>query len=94
MTLRQIIKNAPGSLDSNTVMSSATDPYRTDTPANHASSQWLAAAWQRAGLRRIHCRGLHYALVSLPGLMKPNGEPYKNTNDDWVWLQKITNYAR
>ena len=94
MNLRQIIKSAPGSLDSNTVMSAATDPYRIDTPGNHDNAQWLASAWQQTGIEQIHCRGLHYALVSLPGLLKPNGERYKNTEEDWVWIQKITNHAR
>jgi hypothetical protein len=94
MSLRCIIKNAPGSLESNTVMSAATDPYRIDTPGNHASAEWLASAWRQTDIEQIHCRGLHYALVSLRELLKPNGERYKNTEDDWVWLQKITNYAR
>lgn len=94
MSLRQIIKNAPGSLERNTVMSAATDPYRIDTPGNHASAEWLASAWRQTDIEQIHCRGLHYALVSLPDLLKPNGERYKNTDDDWVWLQKIANHAR
>ena len=94
MSLRQIIQTAHGSLESNTVMSAATDPYRIDTPGNHAGAQWLASAWRQTDIEQIHCRGLHYALVSLRNLLKPNGERYKNTADDWVWLQKITNHAR
>ncbi len=94
MSLRTIIQSAGGSLAGNTVMSAITDPYRLDTPANHRDAKWLADAWQQAGLTQIHCRGSHYALVSLPDLKKPNGEPYKNTDDDWVFLQRITNCAR
>ena len=94
MTLRKIIQNATGSLESNTVMSGATDPYRIDTPGNHAAAKWLATAWEQTAIEKIHCRGLHYALVSLRGLIKPNGERYKNIDDDWTWLQKITNHAR
>ncbi len=94
MSLRTIIQSAGGSLASNTVMSALTDPYRLDTPANHRDAKWLADAWHQTQIIQIHCRGLHYALVSLPDLRKPNGEPYKNTDDDWTWLQKVSNHAR
>lgn len=83
-------------LDSLTVMSGATDPYRLDTPANHRDARWLAEAWARSGARRpIHLRGLHYALVSMdPPLTKPDGSTYVNSHDDWIWLQRIGNIAR
>ena len=37
--------------------------------------------------RRIHWRGLHYILVSgKKPVLKPNGEVYRNTDEDWLWL--------
>jgi hypothetical protein len=69
-----------------TVLSTSIDPYRLDTPASHAEGEWLAAELERMNLtRRIHLRGIHYALVSA-GSLKPNGEPYRNVQDDWHWL--------
>ncbi len=93
-SLRAIIKSAGKSMADFTVMSGATDPYRIDTEANHRDAKWLAEAWAQCKLTSIHNRGLHYALVSLSGLIKPNGERYKNTDDDWVFLQRVSGYAR
>ena len=84
------------SLGALTVMSGLTDPYRIDTPANRRDAEWLARAWDVCGARRpIHLRGLHYALVSTPELpAMPDGEPYRNTADCWIWLQSVANKAR
>src|SRR5580704_8681330 len=71
-----------------TVLSSNIDPYRLDTPANHRDGAWLAEQLERAigPSRRIHWRGLHYAIVARGDVSKPNGETYRNTDDDWHWL--------
>lgn len=92
--LSEIIEKAGGSLTSKTVMSGASDPYRIDTPANHLKAQWLAEAWQACKLTEIHTRGLHYAFVSLPNLIKPNGDRYLNTDQNWCFLQIAVNQAR
>ena len=48
----------------------------------------LAMQAERHGLadRVIHLRGFHYLLVSTSGLLKPNGLPYRNSEEDWRWL--------
>ncbi len=65
-----------------------TDPYRIDTPAGHRDGQWVAEKLDRAvgPVRRIHWRGLHYAIVAAGDVLKPDGEPYRNTDEDWLWL--------
>ena len=93
-TLLDTIKSAGGSMSDWTVMSNLTDPYRLDTPANHRDAKWLAGAFAQGKLVQIHCRGLHYTIVSLPELRKPNGEPYLNDIDNWTWLQRVTGVAR
>ena len=71
-----------------TVLSNQVDPYRLDTPTGHAEGAWLAEQMDRLELRRrIHLRGLHYALVASGDVVKPNGEPYRNIEKDWLWLQ-------
>jgi len=77
-----------------TVMSNLTDPYRLDTPANHRDAKWLANAFAQGKLVQIHCRGLHYTIVSMPELRKPNGDPYLNDIDNWTWLQRVAGVAR
>jgi hypothetical protein len=74
------------SRDAMTVMQN--DPYRLDTPANHRDGEWLAEQLERAigPYRKIHWRGLQYAIVAQGNVRKPNGEIYRNTEEDWVWL--------
>jgi hypothetical protein len=100
MTPRAIIQQAAErgrvGLGDLTVMSTATDPYRLDTPANHRIARWLVDAWGASGARRpIHPRGLHYALVSMnPAPLMLSGEPYINSHDCWEWLATATRAAR
>jgi hypothetical protein len=77
-------------------MSAATDHYRMDTPPNHRDGRWFSETWSSSGARRpLHLRGLHYAFVSTdPATAKPNGCVYRNTDDDWCWLQPVSNNAR
>lgn len=74
------------SLDSLTVLARQNDPFRVDTPARHRDGEWLAVTLADLGLgeRRIHLRGSHYMLIGVP---KPDGTPYTNTDEDWLWLQ-------
>ena len=63
-----------------TVLSNQVDPYRFDTPAGHRDGAWLAEQLDRAigAHRRIHWRGLHYAIVAAGDIRKPSGEIYRN----------------
>jgi hypothetical protein len=92
--LRAVLEKARAkagcSLGDLTVLSAQIDPYRLDTPAGHRDGQWVAEQLDRLVERgkKIHWRGLHYTLVSTTGLTKPNGQPYLNTEDDWIWLEE------
>ena len=89
--LRSIIEaardEADGSLKDYTVLSTRVDPYRLDTPANHRVGKWFADQIDRLKLlhRRLHLRGIHYALLGSTTLL--SGEPYTNTAENWDWLQ-------
>jgi hypothetical protein len=76
------------SLGELTVLSAQVDPYRLDTPSGHRDGRWVAEQLDRllGRIKKIHWRGLHYTLVSTSNLIKPNGQPYLNTEDDWCWL--------
>jgi len=76
------------SRDAMTVLSAGNDAYRMDTPSGHRNGACVAEQLQRAigSHRRIHWRGLHYAIVARGDAVKPNGEIYCNTDDDWFWL--------
>jgi hypothetical protein len=90
--LRTVIDGAAAehdlSLKELTVLSNSVDPYRLDTPANHRDGKWLAEQFSRlvGEDRRIHWRGLHYALAMAGGIRKPDGAIYVNDDDNWSWL--------
>jgi len=92
--LRKILENActkqKASLSDLTVLSAAVDPYRLDTDAGHRDGAWLAAQLNTlcGPTARIHWRGLHYAIVQETKIRKPNGEIYRNTEADWIWLSE------
>jgi len=76
-----------------TVLATRNDPFRLDTPAGHRDGEWLATQVARLpSERRIHLRGLHYMVL---GQTKPDGTPYRNTEQDWNWLsEKAAKCAR
>jgi hypothetical protein len=71
-----------------TVLSAAVDPYRLDTAAGHRDGAWLAKQFNKVVARgkKIHWRGLHYAIVVQGNIKKPNSEIYRNDDDNWSWL--------
>ena len=83
------------SLTDLTVLSAQVDPYRLDTASGHRDGQWVAKQLDRAigKKRRIHWRGLHYVLVSTSNLVKPNGERYRNDDENWTWLVNVAGKA-
>ena len=85
--LDQTIAEEGGSMKGLTVLAPQNDPFRLDTPARHRDGEWLATTARDLGLgdRKIHLRGLHYMVLGRP---KPNGQPYTNTEADWLWLSE------
>ena len=74
-----------------TVLSVQVDPYRLDTPSGHRDGKWAAQQLTRSfgRERRTHWRGLHYAIVVRGNVRKPDGEVYRNTEADWLWLSNV-----
>ena len=85
-SLRAALEKCGRRLKDLTVLAPQNDPYRLDTPSGHRDGAWLANALANLGITgRRHLRGLHYILVS-GEVVKPNGLPYTNTDDDWEWM--------
>jgi hypothetical protein len=93
--LRSIIENARQELGYGlgelTVLSAQVDPYRLDTPSGHRDGVWASKQLNRlvGRSKQIHWRGFHYAIVAQGNVRKPDGEVYRNTDDDWVWLSTV-----
>jgi hypothetical protein len=91
-TLRNVLEKACSEqkcrLGDLTVLDVKADPYRVDTPAHHRDAAWVAQQIERffPPNKRVHIRGLHYAMVISGNVRKPGGEVYRNTDEDWKWL--------
>lgn len=63
------------------------DPFYVQ-PARKEAAEWFASLWSDLGFQvGSHPRRLHYNVVSQdPSILKPNGTPYLNTENDWKYL--------
>jgi hypothetical protein len=85
-----------------TVQKRDKDPFRMDTPGNHALAKWLLATVTTLGLRdeeKIHNRGIHYMIVTAPKelqekVRKPDGNVYASDAASWGLLESAISYAR
>lgn len=75
------------------IMSPKSDPFLMDTDTNHIAGQWLKDMLDSNAIVIIHDRGVHYVLATA-GMIKPNGDPYTNTDANWNWLVGVINAAR
>ena len=93
--LEAVREQAGCDLGSLTVLSTQVDPYQLDTASGHRDGRWIADQFARAVPRgkKIHWRGLHYAVVVVGNVRKPNGDIYRNTDEDWQWLSAIAGKA-
>jgi hypothetical protein len=78
------------SLDSLTVLGIKRDPYRFGTPAAMREGEWFTSLFEElvTTTALIHLRGFHYLLVARGGVVKPDGKPYENTDDDYKWMSE------
>lgn len=79
------------------VMARQSDPFRYDTVGGHQKAKWFAELVERFlphENQKIHIRGFHYLLTSIPGLKLPDGTPYVNSNDCYLALDQLSDCAR
>lgn len=72
------------------------DPFYAGVPYRRRNAEWFAAIWNAHDFpRAAHPRRIHYVLVSeQPPVRKPDGEPYRNTLNDWQLLLSASLAAR
>lgn len=77
-------------------MSNRRDPFYCGQPAQLRDAQWFAELHAALGIgANVHLRRIHYQLVSqAEPPIKPNGEPYRNTDKDWKWFCESVVAAR
>ncbi|WPL15577.1 hypothetical protein Thiowin_00478 [Thiorhodovibrio winogradskyi] len=77
-------------------MSNRRDPFYCGQPAQKRDAEWFADLRAALGIgANVHLRRIHYQLVSqAEPPIKPNGEPYRNTDKDWKWFCESVVAAR
>jgi hypothetical protein len=77
-------------------LSDDNDPFFADRPGRRQEGAlWFADLWNRLEVPEgVHLRRLHYLLVSTPGILCPNGEPYRNSHQCWKMLLGASADAR
>jgi hypothetical protein len=74
-----------------TVLAVQHDPYRLDTDTHHRNGRWVAEQLSRfyGPTKQTHWRGLHYSIImAKTKIRKPDGQVYRNTDEDWIWLSE------
>ncbi|WOS64260.1 hypothetical protein [Sinorhizobium fredii] len=77
-------------------LSPSNDPFYVQRPSRKAEAEWFAGLWQSLGFKAgSHPRRLHYTILSQdPPILKANGKPYLNTENDWKTLLTASLSAR
>jgi hypothetical protein len=76
-------------------LASKNDPFYVGSLTDRKQGEWFAALWGQLGFSNgIHLRRIHYRLLDLEGLRKPDGMPYRNMEEDWRFLENASKAAR
>ena len=87
--VKALAKAAGRRIETLLALGRSADPFFAGSPAQIRDAEWFAEWWDRLGLRErknVHLRGVHYKLVSLGDVVRPDGRPYVNTDQCWEWL--------
>lgn len=94
--IKQIAKTCGVKVTDLLALSPSNDPFYAGTPAGRIAAEWFGEIWERFSFGfGTHLRRIHYRVVSQdPPILKPNGEPYHNTENDWKFLGSASLAAR
>ena len=89
--LKRLAKASKVSVKNLMALAPQNDPFYVETKGNIEKAEWLAEIYEELGSpSQVHIRRIHYFLVSREDILKPNGEQYENTENDWGYLSKAT----
>jgi hypothetical protein len=78
------------------VLSQQNDPFYCGTDGDLAKGEWFGDLWRRFGYNGgVHIRRVHYQIISqLSPVLMPDGTPYENTDECWIFLGDAAKAAR
>jgi hypothetical protein len=97
--LQQAVKSETGrkpKIPELLVLSSGKDPFYSGSPADIAKAVWFREWFENTTgpIKGQHLRRIHYRLVSHPGTLRPDGNPYINDQTNWDFLNTASRHAR
>jgi hypothetical protein len=95
--LKALAKQLGRPLESMYALSGSNDPFTADMPRRREAAEWFAGFWRQFAPEdsKLHIRRIHYRLISSTRpFVRPNGEPYINTEACWDWLCNAGRDAR
>jgi hypothetical protein len=93
--VRALAKGLGVHLQDVAALSSDADPFLTGTPAHQRDAQWFSGLWARYHFARgVHLRRIHYVLLSMGGVLLPDGRAYENRDSHFDQLSDASRYAR
>lgn len=98
--IRKAAKERGVPIGSLLVLSGDHDPYNIGTPTHHHDAQWFKRIMENFGYgagKKTHLRRMHYQIASMANIERRDGDKkiiYKNTDEDWSYLQKASKVAR
>lgn len=95
-TIKQVARERGISIKDLCALAPNNDPFYTGRNAEVKAAKWFANLWRQFGYSKgVHLRRVHYQIVSQgPPVLRPNGKPYGNTQNDWSYLCSAGKYAR
>ena len=76
-------------------LSPSHDPFYVGSKGDLAKAKWIAKIYRRMGApTECHIRRVHYWMVARANIKKPDGMPYRNTEEDWQYLLGASAKAR
>jgi hypothetical protein len=94
--IREEARSSGRTVDDLLAMTDETDPFYAGRASRQRDGAWFADLWQRLAIQDgTHLRFVHYRLVSRDEpWLRPDGQPYLNTEKDWTFLNTAAANAR
>jgi len=98
-TIKKLKKERGCSYEDLIVLSAQNDPFYVGMGRQVRLAEWFADLWNKLGYAgtggAAHIRRIHYRAISQNiKVLKPDGSPYENTENDWHALADASKYAR
>jgi len=94
-TIKQWAKESNTTVKELIALAPNNDPFYVGKPAEVAAANWFADLWAQFGYSTgVHLRRVHYRIVVMGNITRPDGKIYENTDNSWGYLVNAGKYAR